>query len=339
MKIKRYILLFVLCIIFLALNKSSAETVKTAEELIEQAHKHDGSYITGENVNRQKALSLYQSALGIEPDEKQRLHILYRMAQLYGVTYRKDKGEKPDYLRAMELYKEIIDSYPPDEPKVIEAILWIGGHQTILREFDDAIATFKKALEIDTDEMKEHLEHLQEDGQQEKAASLKKILDSIRHYQEIAVDHVDYAASRISYLYAHGELKAIIEKYQGTFIADRAHDRLVENMNKLPSLWAPQNDSPSSPSNPSLRATTSTPSAHNQTFKGIQVQSETVSEVPKRQSSSEPNTFEKPRKKEHVTKESRAPPKGYLLKFTIVAAGLIVLVLAVIIIRKRITFC
>jgi tetratricopeptide (TPR) repeat protein len=258
------------------------------------------------------------------------------MAQLHGMTYRKDKGEKPNYRRAMELYKEIIDSYPPDEPKVIEALLWIGGHHTVLREFESAIKSFKKALDIDTDEIKERMESLQEDGQEEEVASLKKTLDTIKHHQEIAVDHIDYTATRIDVLRAHGELRAIIDEHHGTFIADRAYDRLIENTDKMPSLWAPTNDEPFSPLGSTLQAAGATPSAHSETHKDIQIQSSVTPKVTEKSYSVEPNTTEIPQKDKYVVREPRAPPLSYLSKCIIVAAGFIILVLAAVIIKKQI---
>ncbi|MHC5059958.1 MAG: FecR domain-containing protein [Planctomycetota bacterium] len=317
--------------------EENVDGIKTAAELIEQAHKHDTAYTLGDSANRQKALSLYNSALEYEPDEKQRLHILHRMAQLYGTAYRKDKGEKPNYRRAMELYKEIIDSYPPDEPKVIEAMLWTGGHHTTLREVESAIKSFKKALDIDTDEMKERMESLQENGQEEEAASLQKNLDSIKHYQEIGVDHIDYAANRIGYLYAHGELRAIVDKHHGTFIGDRAHDRLVENMNKMPSLWAPTNDEPFSQPESTLQAAFPAPAAHteSQKHKGIKTQTDTIPEATKKHYTVEPNITEIPQKDKHIAREPRAPPLSYLSKCLIGAASLIILILAAVIIKKQ----
>ncbi|MHC4364778.1 MAG: FecR domain-containing protein, partial [Planctomycetota bacterium] len=62
-------------------SDQETDGVITAAELLEQAHKHDAAYALGAGVNRPKALSLYQSALAAGPDQKQRLHVLYRMAQ------------------------------------------------------------------------------------------------------------------------------------------------------------------------------------------------------------------------------------------------------------------
>ncbi|NIP52252.1 MAG: hypothetical protein GWN76_02295, partial [candidate division Zixibacteria bacterium] len=78
-------------------------------------------YTLGPEASQKKALSLYQSALAADPDKKQRLHILYRMAQLNGSAYQLEKGEKPDFQKAIKLYKEIINSYPEDEPLVYKA--------------------------------------------------------------------------------------------------------------------------------------------------------------------------------------------------------------------------
>ncbi|MHC4705179.1 MAG: hypothetical protein ACYTFQ_31905 [Planctomycetota bacterium] len=87
---------------------------QTASELIEHAHKYDNMYVSSSDASQQKALEFYQAALRAGPDDKQQLHILYRMAQLYGSAYEVQKGEKPDFRKAIQLNEQIIDSYPPE---------------------------------------------------------------------------------------------------------------------------------------------------------------------------------------------------------------------------------
>lgn len=313
-----------------------AEGTETAVELIRQAHKHDSAYTLGDSVDRQKALSLYSSALTAEPDDKQRLHILYRMAQLYGTNYQRDKGEGPDYHRAIELYKEIVRSYPPGNHKAIEAMLWVGGHYAGLQEFEDAVEWFKKVLEYDTDELQERLEILQGNGQDEEAVFLKKTLDKIKRLQVIAVDNIANSAERIDLLRAHGELRHILTKYSGTFIAHRAHKHFVENIDKTQELWAPQNDDPFAPPAPVLQVNSSAPAVSSEVEKAVKIQSQAIPEKTKRSCSVEPNSTEIPQKDKHTVQEPRAPPQGKLLEYNIIGAvGLVLLCLAAIVIRNR----
>jgi len=284
----------ILAIILAAALTVKAESAETAAELIEQAHKHDNMYTLGPEAGQQKALSLYESALASEPDDKQRLHILYRMAQLCGSSYDLSKGEKPDFNRAISIYKQIIDSYPPDEPLVSKAASSLCDHYTTLRDFESAVKWAKKVLEYDTTAITEQINQLEQQKQlldidpserhdrQEadkellklreefrQARALKKNLKAIKRYQLIAVDQVAYSATLIDPLRAHGELRAIAEKYMGTFIAERAAKLLRENMDKMPELWAPPLDLPAS-DNPSLRASTSAPAAITLTLESIQ---------------------------------------------------------------------
>ncbi len=338
MKVNKYILSSIICVIFLAL-RGNAETAKTASEFIAQAHNHDNMYILGPEASQQKAISLYNSALTTEPDEKQRLHILYRMAQLYGSSYDLSKGEKPNFHKAIGFYEEIVESYPSEEPLVYKAMSSICDHYTTLREFENAVKWAKKTLEYDTSQMAEQLkaiaqqehsferashdsefdplsakERLEAREQVKQGRLLKKALAKIKRYQGIAVDQVAYSANLIDPLRAHGELRAITEKYDGTFIADRAHERLVENMDKMPDLWAPQNDEPFAPSDSALQAVVSSPAAHtnSQKHKGIKTQTNTIPEATEKQCLVEPNSTDIPQNDKHVAKEPRAPPRGYL---------------------------
>jgi tetratricopeptide (TPR) repeat protein len=239
-------------LLFVTATLKADEPDKVAE-LIRQAHKHDNMYTLGPEASQQKALSFYQSALAAEPDKKQRLHILYRMAQLNGSAYQLEKGEKPDFQEAIKLYKEIINSYPPDEPLVYKAMSSISSHYTTLREFETAIDWSKKALEYDTEKMARKLEtieklieSLEQHGdsmtfqeryqaaeQIEQAYSLRKtvdthgqargtlpfgLLDKIRRYQKIAVDQVAYTTNIIDPTAAIGELGGIAQTRQKNLI-------------------------------------------------------------------------------------------------------------------------
>lgn len=233
-----------------------AESTKTAAEFINQAHKHDNMYASDSESDQQKALRFYESALAEGPDEKQRLHILYRMGQLYGSAYQLEKGEKPDFHKAISLYKKIVDSYPPEEPLVYKAMSSLCDHYTTLRDFETALGWSKKVLEYNTTE------------QLESGGINRKSIDRVRRYQRIAVDQVAYTANHIDYLRTHGELRAIADKYYGTFIAERASELLAENMDKMPDLWSPQNDFPL-PENSTLQAHSPVPAAFNQIPKDI----------------------------------------------------------------------
>ena len=314
-----------LVVLLLATTMVKAESTKTAAEFINQAHKHDNMYASDAESDQQKALRFYESALAEGPDEKQRLHILYRMGQLNGSAYQLEKGEKPDFLKAISLYKKIIDSYPPEEPLVYKAMSSICDHYTTLRDFESAIEWGKKVLEYTPSKTAEQLESGKID---------RKTAGRIRRYQRIAVDQVAYTADHISYLRTHGELRAIAGDYAGTFIGRRAEELLVENMDKMHDLWAPQNDFPL-PENSTLQAHSPVPAAFNQIPKNIQVQSDEITEEKPKKDKVQISNTEILQKEKMLPEEARAPPKGFFVECIITAAGFIVLGFAAVIFRKR----
>lgn len=94
---------FVVYLSWLLLSAGFAQAQETdTEDFIRQAHQYDNMYALGPQTSQQAALRLYEQALTTEPDDQQRLHILYRMAQLNGSAYQLEKGEKPDFHRAIE---------------------------------------------------------------------------------------------------------------------------------------------------------------------------------------------------------------------------------------------
>lgn len=355
MKLATKTVLKLLPVLLLAATTLNAEEPDKVAELIRQAHKHDNMYNLGPEASQQRALSFYESALAAEPDKKQRLHILYRMAQLKGSAYQLEKGEKPDFKEAIRLYKEIINSYPKDEPLVYKAMSSISSHYTTLREFETAIEWSKKVLEYDTEKMArklEEMEKLRETLEQhgdsmtaqeryqaaeqiEQVFSLKKVLDKIKRCQEIAVDQVAYTANIIDPSAAIGELGSIARKYSGTFIADRAAEHIRETMARMTEYLEPGNEEFPTPTGQSLHANVSAPVALSQTQKDTLVQSDIVPQVTENRHFVEPNSTEIPQKEKYVSMKPRAPPKNYLLKCIIGAAGLIVFSLIVIIMIKK----
>jgi len=355
MKLVSKTLLKLLPVLLLATATLKAEGPDKVAEFIAQAHKHDNMYTLGPEAGQQEALSLYQSALAAEPDRKQRLHILYRMAQLNGSAYQLEKGEKPNFQEAIKLYKEIISSYPKDEPLVYKAMSSISDHYTILREFETAIEWSKKALEYDTSKIARQLEAieklretLEQHGdsmtaqQQHQAAeqikqvySLRKALGKIQRYQKIAVDQVAYSANIIDPSAAIGELGSIAQRYAGTFIADRAAEHIRETMAGMTEYLEPGNEEFPTLSGPTLHANVSTPIALKKKKKGSLIQSDIIPQVTENRHFVEPNTTEIPQKEKFISRKPRAPPRNYLLKCIIGAAGLIIFSLVVIIIIKK----
>ncbi len=355
MKSISHTLLKLFPVLLLATATLKAEDPDKVAELIAQAHKHDNMYTLGPETGQQEALSLYQSALAAEPDKKQRLHILYRMAQLNGSAYQLENGEKPNFQEAINHYKEIISSYPKDEPLVYKAMSSISSHYTTLREFETAIEWSKKALEYDTSKITRKLEAIgklketfeqhgdsmtaqqqqQAAEQIEQAYSLRKTLGKIQRYQKIAVDQVAYSSNLIAPSTAIGELGNIAQRYAGTFIADRAAERIRETMAGMKEFLEPGNEEYPTPSGQTLHANVSTPIALFQNQKGSLIQSDIIPQVTENRHFVEPNSTEIPQKEKYVSRKPRAPPRNYLLKCIIGAAGLIVFGLVVIIIIKK----
>lgn len=341
MKLVSNTILKLLPVLLLATAVLKAENPDTVTELIEQAHKHDNMYTLGPEASQQKAIGFYRIALAGEPDDEQRLHILYRMAQLNGSAYQREKGEKPNFHEAIRLYKQIVDSYTPDEPLVFKSMISIGDHYVSLWEFTSAIDWFKQALEYNISEMEKSLENLQEDEQKKKeAASLKQRVDRIRRYQKIAVDQAAYATTRIHPQLHDPVLKSIVDKYPGSFIAEKAQQLIDQNPHKIPELDIPLNfgGEIALSDSPTVHANVPAPVTRSQHNKGIKIPSDTTTEIKGKTRSVEPNITEKLQKQKRSSGETRAPPLSHLSPYIIAVAGLIVLGLAVIIARKKLSF-
>jgi tetratricopeptide (TPR) repeat protein len=319
-----------ICCVIAFLTASAGAEVQTAAELISQAHKYDNMYASGPQTSQPKAVSLYRSALEAQPNDKQRLHILYRMGQLYGSSYQLEKGERPDFDKAIALYKQIIESYPPDEPLVFKATISIGDHCVTKRDFETALKWFKKALDYDTSEMEHQIELIE---QRNKRRSLKQTLEKIKRYQRIAVGQVAYSSGLIDPVRADGELREVAARHAGSFIGDRAWELLLQNTEATSELWAPTDDLPFSPPNHAVGAAGPAPSGISQVEVGLGAASDSTREETKSGYLPGPNSAEQPKQGEYSAKQSRAPPPGHI-SLWITAAGLVILGSAAVIIRR-----
>lgn len=255
MKLKALILFAVVFVTVLmgAISPLKGEDAKTATELIKEAHKYDNMWASTQDANQKTALKFYNAALGAGPDEDQRLHILYRMGQLYGSAYQREKGERPDYFRAIEIYKKIIDTYPPDDPLVLKAMSSIGDHNITLWRFDEALSWFKRVLEYDLDELEGQLEYMQDDpSKEQQVVLLANRIKRIKFYQTVAVDQVGAAAKAINPYIYESVLRDAVANQSQSFISERAQKLINENMDRNASLWLGPLDSIASPVHKSI---------------------------------------------------------------------------------------
>lgn len=306
-----------------------ANNSDTVAELIEEAHKYDNMWATSQDANQQSALKFYNAALGADPDEDQRLHILYRMAQLYGSAYQLEKGEKPNFRKAIELNKEIIDSYPFDEALVFKAMISIGDHHITLWEFKNALKYFRKALEYDVGKLEQHWASIIDDEEQKnQIATLERNVARIKQYQKIAVNQAEYAATLIHPICAHGVLRNIAGTHSNSFIGEHAAERLANNIDEMSDLWAPTLDM--GLEIVSVTSDSVVSPVHGETIVNLQklVQVHPTGDIS--------TSAEQSHKDEDVAERIRASPSRYHFKSVIGAAVFIVLGLAAIIIRKQV---
>ena len=208
----------------------------TAGQLIGKAHQHDNMWASDEDASRRKALEHYSAALLAEPDDAQRLHVLYRMAQLYGSAYQLEKGEKPDFRRAIELNRRIVDAYPPTEPLVAKALISLGDHHVTLRQFEKGLTYFQRVLEYDTRE----LEQLRDDAENEDdIRRIEATIARIKQFQEIAVDQVGYCAALVHPLCARASLQTIAATHRQSFLREYAARKMASGVDPYSELWAP----------------------------------------------------------------------------------------------------
>jgi hypothetical protein len=322
-------------------------------ELIEQARQCDPSYTIGPQVSRSQAMELYEKALtaGIT-DPRQQLDVLFRMGQLSGSILDRAQGEKPNFRKAIGFYQRIVESYPPEEPMVITAMGLISDHYTSLREPEAALAWAQRTLAQDSARIQGAIKTIEQQldslaQRQYTPAERRAILDqrrrrvalqdSVRRIEKdrvTAVDRIAHASELIDPLRAYGELQRIADKYSGTPVGDRALQRLRENMDRSPELWAPRVGPPPSPA-AAWRPASGAAVLLTRDYNEVEAPSRPSLETPTGPSSPEPGTTEEPRAAVPLTESPRAPPLALLAAGIVAAASLIIFGLAARRMRKH----
>jgi tetratricopeptide (TPR) repeat protein len=215
---------------------AAPEAGLTAGQLIEQAHRHDNMWASDQDADQKKALEYYEAALAAQPDEQQKLHILYRMAQLYGSAYQLEKGERPDFRKAIELNRRIVESYPPTESLVFKALISLGDHHISLWQFGQALQYFERVLEYDVDELEASGQGREdEEARRQRGENIARI----KEFQKIAVDQVAYCSNLINPLCVNGALQHIAATHPQAFIREYAAKKMASGKDPFTELWAP----------------------------------------------------------------------------------------------------
>lgn len=317
-------------------NRAAAQT---AAELIEQARRCDAAYNIGPQVDRRKAIELYERAMTAGPDRQQRLETLFRMAQLHGCVFDPRKGERPDFPRAISLYQQIVGSYPPEEPLVMAAIGLISDHYAALQRFDAALTWARRAVEYDTTKAQEHINdiHRRQDSlattryspeerreiieQAVRSAPLQDELERMKAGRVAAVDRVASAARMLGPLQEHGELRALADRYRGTPVGDRAAQRLQEAMDKQRDLWGPSMELPPGPAS-TLEPAGNTPGLLTRGQQDMEAPPGPNTETTTGSKAPLSHTTRKPIGAVPLTESPRAPPLLLVSACVAVAAGL-----------------
>jgi hypothetical protein len=238
---------------------------ETAAELIEQARRYDCGYSSGPDASQTKAREIYEKALTADPDPAQRLHILFRLAQLHSSAYLARNGEKPDYPRAVAFYERIIATYPAQEPLVIRSMAALADCLIIEQRFIDALHWSKRVLEVDTQLWHDRIQALETaepghapDGTRNTpppdASPLRQTLRQITQTQRAAVDQVANAALGLGPPWVESQLKSLVRRYPGTGIAKRARELLDQYAHALADSLAPGEHLPPMSETPALQS-------------------------------------------------------------------------------------
>jgi tetratricopeptide (TPR) repeat protein len=240
-----------------------------AGDLIQEARQHDGLYNLGPQVSPDRAISLYHQALQVDPSDEQRLHILYRLSQLYGYAERPDR-----HATAIALNERILHEFPTDELAVLRAMNSLAENYRALGQNGKALEWARRMIDYHAG-ANEGPGSPSATGQADSPADYpsRQGARQIRQYREVAVEKVAFLGNCVDHLVGEAELRHIVAEHPGTYLAEKAQ-QLLEELTRESSVpagtedpvYAPWEGTPGDPGGTALQtgssAALATPDRH-----------------------------------------------------------------------------
>ena len=189
--------------------------------------------------SRDKAIELYQLAIEAQPDAATNATLALRIAQHYSLFGIRNTGLEPDYPKALEWSQRAVSLAKPIHQLWGTAHISLGNTLVRLDKGDEAIAAFKRILEMDPEKMELPPWERPGDtgtkqGRAEHQRELKHIRTDVRKMRKRAVDRVYYVATHqwSDKSVAKAQMQQIMQEYQGTPIAERA-SKLLDRARRI----------------------------------------------------------------------------------------------------------
>jgi len=210
----------------------------TAACLLEEAHAHDGNYGEAQDVDRDKALALYEGVLRADPTREQRLHSLWRMAQLCSANFLREKGEGPRYDKAVELYRVIAEEAPAGGPVALRSMLGAAGALLANRQPLDAVRLCADGL----DSCQRLAEAAEAPSEKMTVRDVDEILgkspwNNVPSCQEIAVTQLAAAARSVDIQIHDVAMEALRSRYPDSPVEGQAFRLLAKRLAEARSPW------------------------------------------------------------------------------------------------------
>ena len=128
------------------------------DQTIQEAQSFDCGFVPSNQVDRDKAITLYLRAVEMEPNNPKTVDLLLRVGQLYICNFNPDRGETYEPEKALQAFKRIFDIRDKQRngkywPKELSGLIFLGESYMALRQDDLAIETFSRFLSIESSQV------------------------------------------------------------------------------------------------------------------------------------------------------------------------------------------
>jgi tetratricopeptide (TPR) repeat protein len=195
--------------------KSQAEF----ERLVREARRYDCAHVTPDQVDRQKAVDLYNQALQKDPGNPRSVDVLLRIGQLYICNFSPDRGETDEPEKALAAFKKIFEQREKNKREKycqteLRALIFLGEAYGATRQSDRAIQAYTSFFSIKPEQLEfaphEWIEIPEKD--REKAMENLRTTEYAR-FKSIFENHVRMAVGPLNNPIYYARLEELQKQY------------------------------------------------------------------------------------------------------------------------------
>jgi tetratricopeptide (TPR) repeat protein len=192
-----------------------------AKDMVRKARWFDPLYAARGKENRDKAIALYEEAIGLQPGASINAALADRIAELYAFYECRERGIRPDWGKAASWWERCIELTDPRQRMWAEAHMGLGGSLLLSGHPEQAVAAYRAILDVNVEELEcprwQRAAGKQlENGTPADPSRMARSREAVRRIKRKAVGKIYYVLIRVDGAAAVSTMLEIAKQHDGT---------------------------------------------------------------------------------------------------------------------------